>query len=45
MIEGPVHLNTIDEVNSVLDKLLLNGLLVNKQVKYLRPGAPFTNVV
>ena len=38
MVEGPVYLNTTDEVNSILDKLLFNGWLDNKQVKYLRPA-------
>ena len=37
-LEGPVYLNTSDEVNSILDKLLLNGWLDNKQVEYLRPA-------
>ena len=37
-LEGPVYLNTTDEVNSILDKLLLNGWLDNKQVEYLRPA-------
>ena len=37
-LEGPVYLNTTDEVNSILDKLLLNGWLDNTQVEYLRPA-------
>ena len=37
-LEVPVYLNTTDEVNSILDKLLLNGWLHNKQVEYLRPA-------
>ena len=37
-LERPVYLNTTDEVNSILDKLLLNGWLDNKQVEYLRPA-------
>ena len=32
-LDGPVCLNTIDEVNSILD----NGWLDNKQGTYLRP--------
>ena len=36
-LDDPVYLNTTDEVNSILDKLLLNGWLYNKQVEYLRP--------
>ena len=35
-LEGPVYLNTTNEVNSILDKSLLNGWLDNKQVAYLR---------
>ena len=37
-LEGPVYLNTTDEVNSILDKSLLNGWLDNTQVEYLRPA-------
>ena len=37
-LDGPVYLNTIDEVNSILDMLLLSGWLDNKQVAYLRPA-------
>ena len=37
-LEGPVYLNTTVEVNSILDKLLLNGWLNNTQVEYLRPA-------
>ena len=33
-----MYLNTTDEVNSILDKLLLNGWLDNTQVEYLRPA-------
>ena len=36
LVEGPVYLNTTDEVNSILDELLLNGWLDNQQVEYLR---------
>ena len=35
-LEGPVYLNTTDEVNSILDKLLLNEWPDNKQVEYLK---------
>ena len=37
-LECPVYLNTTDEVNSILNKSLLNGWLDNKRVEYLRPA-------
>ena len=37
-LDGPVYLNTTDEVNSILEKLLLNGWLDDKQVEYLGPA-------
>ena len=37
-LDGPVYLNTTDGVNTILDKLLLNGSLYNEQVEYLKPA-------
>ena len=35
-LKSPVYLNTIDQVNSILVKLLFNAWLDNKQIEYLR---------